>query len=77
MEIIVDPIFFTWIGEDGEPINCCSNGNNPFDLTFDPNSAAVCLPIEIPRNDPFYRGGRTCMNLARSQGAPDIGKSNY
>ena len=37
-----------------------------------PNKEAVCFPIEIPQDDPFYKGLRNCMNLARSLGAPDI-----
>ena len=65
------------IDADGEPLDCCSNGNNPFDLTFDPDSAAVCFPIPISTNDPSYRGSKTCMNFARSESAPDIGKTNF
>ena len=48
--------YFFVLGANGQPIDCCSNGKNPFDLTFYPDTVAVCLPIQIPRNDPFYRG---------------------
>ena len=65
-------LIFLFLGANGQPIDCCSNGKNPFDLTFDPDTVAVCFPIQIPRNDPFYRGKKTCMNFARSETAPDI-----
>jgi len=57
---------------NGQPIDCCSNGKNPFDLTFDPDTVAVCFPIQIPINDAFYKGKKTCMNFARSETAPDM-----
>ena len=65
-------LIFLFLGANGQPIDCCSNGNNPFDLTFEPDTVAVCFPIQIPRNDPFYRGKKTCMNFARSETAPDM-----
>ena len=58
-------------GFNGQPIDCCSNNNIVFDGTFDPASA-VCFPIEIPSNDRFYKGKKSCMNFARSEGSPDI-----
>ena len=69
---IFSSLIFLFLGANGQPIDCCSNGKNPFDLTFDPDTVAVCFPIQIPRNDPFYRGKKTCMNFARSETAPDM-----
>ena len=59
------------IGSNG-PVDCCSGTGDPFDLGFDLASIAVCLPIQIPGNDPFYNGRKTCMNFARSEGGLDI-----
>ena len=65
-------LIFLFLGANGQPIDCCSNGKNPFDLTFDPDTVAVCFPIQIPINDAFYKGKKTCMNFARSETAPDM-----
>lgn len=47
-------------------IACCSKGNRdvlPPDL-----SNTACLPIEISKNDPFYKKGNVgCLNMVRSQ----------
>ena len=55
-------------------MDCCSSSTNPFDANFNSANVAVCFPISIPPNDPFYKGrrNRTCMNFARSEGALDI-----
>ena len=54
--------------DNGRPIDCCSIGNRKFDSTEE----SVCFPIQIPPNDRFYKGKRTCMNFARSEGCLDI-----
>lgn len=42
----------------GEPLECCKSSR----LERDPS----CLPIEIPKNDPFYKFfNQKCMNFAR------------
>ena len=50
---------------DGQDIDCCS-----------PNSAgdfaSICYPIQVPDDDPFFRGAKTCINLVRSTPAPAL-----
>ena len=48
---------------DNQDIDCCRSG-----AALD----TFCAPIEIPRNDPFFRGSKTCMNLVRSVPAPPL-----
>ena len=31
-----------------------------------------CYPIQIPTNDPFWQGKKTCMDFARSLSAPTV-----
>jgi hypothetical protein len=61
-----------FLDNNGNPIDCCADITNPFDPNFDVAKVAVCFPIQVPRNDPYFKGRRTCMNFARSQGALDI-----
>jgi len=50
---------------NGEDIDCCSSSaGSDFD--------AFCFPIEVPRNDQFFRGSKQCMNLVRSIPAPAL-----
>lgn len=59
---------------NGEPIECCTEEGkfeNPNDLSRE--ERLLCLPIEIPRNDPFLRGQRrNCINFVRSVTAPHL-----
>ena len=48
---------------DNQDIDCCRSG-----AALD----TFCAPIEIPRNDPFFRGSKSCMNLVRSVPAPPL-----
>ena len=58
--------------DNGNPIDCCHNVQNPFDPNFDTTREAVCFPIQIPRNDANFKGKSNCMNFARSESAVDI-----
>ena len=48
---------------DSQDIDCCRSGAA---------TDAFCAPIEIPQNDPFFRGSKRCMNLVRSVPAPAL-----
>jgi len=50
---------------NNQDIDCCSS-SAAADFT------SVCEPIPIPRNDPFFQGRKTCMNLVRSTPAPAL-----
>ena len=57
--------------DDGEtPIDCCCKYS--FDMKNDEQIVAVCLPIKIPSNDPFFKNKTDCMNFARSKVSPSI-----
>ena len=51
------------------PIDCCSESKN---TDLEEAKAAVCLPIEIPKNDAFFKGETDCMNFKRSKVSIDI-----
>jgi peroxidase len=51
--------------DDELPIDCCCKYS--FDKKNDEQIAAVCLPIKIPSNDPFFKNKTDCMNFARSK----------
>uniref|UniRef100_A0A0P5PEE0 Chorion peroxidase n=1 Tax=Daphnia magna TaxID=35525 RepID=A0A0P5PEE0_9CRUS len=51
--------------EDGTPIVCCSEDGEHLD--DEDRSHGKCLPIEVPKNDPFFsKFGRTCIPLIRA-----------
>ena len=58
--------------DNGDPIDCCNNVQNPFDPNFDSTREAVCFPIQVPPNDAHYKGRRLCMNFARSETAQNL-----
>ena len=49
-------------------IQCCGR-NGAFPRTFD---AEKCSPIRMFKNDPFWKGKKTCMNFARSLSSPGL-----
>jgi len=49
-------------------IQCCGS-RSAFPATFD---AEKCSPIRIFKDDPFWRGRKTCMNFARSLSSPGL-----
>ena len=49
-------------------VQCCGR-NGAFPAEFD---AEKCSPIRMFRNDPFWRGRKTCMNFARSLSSPGL-----
>merc|ERR1711962_792417 len=49
-------------------IQCCGR-NGAFPATFDEEK---CSPIRLGRNDPFWKGKKTCMNFARSLSSPSL-----
>ena len=56
--------------DDGEPINCCCKYS--FGMENNEEIAAVCLPIKIPSNDPFFKNKTDCMTFARSKVSLDL-----
>jgi peroxidase len=54
---------------DGVPIDCCSESKN---TDLEKAKAAVCLSIEIPKDDAFFKGETDCMNFKRSKVSIDI-----
>ena len=48
---------------DDQDIDCCRSGAR---------ADTFCAPIDIPANDPFFRGRKRCMNLVRSVPAPPL-----
>jgi len=50
---------------NNQDIDCCSSSSGA-------NFESFCDPISVPRNDPFFRGSKTCMNLVRSTPAPAL-----
>eukprot|EP00092_Neocalanus_flemingeri_P012666 GFUD01013650.1.p1 GENE.GFUD01013650.1~~GFUD01013650.1.p1 ORF type:complete len:825 (+),score=137.26 GFUD01013650.1:131-2605(+) len=50
---------------NNQDIDCCSSSAGSDFQSF-------CDPIDIPRNDPFFQGRSTCMNLVRSTPAPAL-----
>ena len=60
---------------NGEPIECCSEDGRFVDVSRLPREERVlCLPIEVPKNDPFFRRQRRrdCINFVRSVSAPQL-----
>ena len=49
-------------------IQCCGR-NGAFPRTFD---AEKCSPIRMFKDDPFWKGKKTCMNFARSLSSPGL-----
>ena len=49
-------------------IQCCAK-NGAFPASFDPEK---CSPIRMFSSDPFWKGKKTCMNLARSLSSPGL-----
>ena len=47
----------------------CCNKDGSFPDTFDSNK---CFPIEVPSDDPFWKGSKRCMDFARSLSAPSL-----
>jgi len=47
---------------------CCAR-NGAFPATFD---AEKCAPIRMFSDDPFWKGKKTCMNMARSLSSPGL-----
>lgn len=64
---IVDP-------ETGELAECCEEDRNrkPYIFPDVINNPDMCAPIQIPSDDPTWRGRRTCYTLARSSVALQI-----
>jgi len=50
---------------NNQDIDCCSSSAGA-------NFESFCSPIDIPRNDRFFQGRTTCMNLVRSTPAPAL-----
>jgi hypothetical protein len=50
---------------DGQDIDCCSPNSAG-------NFASICYPIQVPGDDPFFRGEKSCINLVRSTPAPAL-----
>eukprot|EP00095_Tigriopus_kingsejongensis_P000560 maker-scaffold776_size99073-snap-gene-0.17 protein:Tk00560 transcript:maker-scaffold776_size99073-snap-gene-0.17-mRNA-1 annotation:"hypothetical protein DAPPUDRAFT_312923" len=48
--------------------NCCGRDGS-FPASFD---AEKCFPIRMDQNDPFWKGRKTCMSLARSLASPGL-----
>lgn len=48
--------------------NCCGQGGT-FPSSFDTER---CFPIEMDANDPFWKGSKTCMSMARSLASPGL-----
>jgi peroxidase len=61
--------------DNDEPIDCCCKYS--FDKKNNDETAAVCLPIKIPSNDPFFKNKTDCMNFARSKVSLDIDCKPY
>ncbi len=49
--------------------SCCGRGGRGFASPLDPDK---CFPIEIPREDPFWQGRKTCMSFLRSLSSPGL-----
>jgi len=49
----------------GKDIDCCSSRAGTDFESF-------CAPIDVPPNDPFFGGRKSCMNLVRSTPAPAL-----
>ena len=47
----------------------CCRSDGKFPGSF---SSEKCFPIRISRNDPFWRGVKTCMEFARSLSSPGL-----
>ena len=47
------------VSNNGRDVDCCSSNSNTN------TSSAICAPIDIPFNDNFFRGRKSCMNLVR------------
>lgn len=47
----------------------CCNADWTFPDSYDEHR---CLPIEIPADDPFFEGHRTCMSFTRSRASPSL-----
>ena len=51
-----------------ESADCCKE-NKDFPTSF---NAEKCYPIRVADQDPFWRGGLTCMDFSRSLSSPDL-----
>ena len=47
----------------------CCNKDGTFPASFDSNK---CFPIEVPKDDPFWKGRLRCMDFARSLSSPNL-----
>ena len=54
---------------NGVQIDCCTENKN---TDLEETKKAVCLPIKIPKNDPFFKSEIDCMNFKRSKVSIDI-----
>jgi len=61
-DITHSPILKNGAGND---IDCCSS-------TAGTDFESFCAPIDVPNNDPFFGGRKSCMNLVRSTPAPAL-----
>jgi len=52
---------------NNQDIDCCSSASVAVS-----SFQSFCAPIPVPRNDPFFRGRKNCMNLVRSTPAPAL-----